>query len=160
MKAVIQRCRRAQVEVDGKIVGAIQQGLTIFLGVAQGDDEACALRLAKKIATLRIFDDPDGKFNFSLQDIAGEALVISNFTLYGETRKGARPNFAAAAGAEQANRLYECFAKLLKEQDIAVQTGVFAASMEVTVVNDGPVTLVMEMDALPAPEASANQSVQ
>ncbi len=152
MKAVIQRCRRAQVVVDARTVGAIQQGLVIFLGIAHSDDESCAARLAKKIADLRIFDDPDGKFNLSLQHIDGEALIIPNFTLYGETHKGTRPDFRSAAGVEQANRLYECFAKLLREQNIVVQTGVFGAFMEVSVINDGPVTLVLEFERLLPPQ--------
>jgi len=147
MKAVIQRCHRAQVAVDGKIVSSIEKGLVIFLGIARDDDESCAMRLAKKVSSLRIFDDEQGKFNFSLQNLSLEALVISNFTLCGETRKGTRPNFGAAAGAEAANRLYESFAKLLGEQNIAVQTGVFAADMEVAVVNDGPVTLILEVES-------------
>lgn len=150
MKAVIQRCRRADVAVDGKIVGNIGRGLVVFLGIALGDDESCAQRLTRKISLLRIFDDADGKFNFSLQDIAGGVLLIPNFTLYGDARKGTRPNFTAAAGPEDANRLYECFAKLLREQNIEVQTGVFGAAMEVTVVNDGPVTLILEAQALPS----------
>lgn len=145
MKAVIQRCRHARVKVDGKTVGKIEQGLVVFLGVALNDDENCAARLARKIASLRIFDDADGKFNFSLQDVTGAALVVSNFTLYGDARKGTRPNFSAAAGAETANRLYESFAKLLSEQGISVQKGVFAAAMEVEVSNDGPVTFVLEV---------------
>lgn len=156
MKAVIQRCRRAQVEVEGKVVGAIEQGLVIFLGVAQDDDESCALRLAKKIALLRIFDDADGKFNFSLLDISGSVLIISNFTLFGETRKATRPDFRAAAPSRHANRLYECFAKLLSEQNIVVQTGIFAASMEVTVVNDGPVTLILEVANPPSPPVDSS----
>ena len=148
MKAVIQRCRSASVKVEKKIVGEIRQGLVIFLGVAQSDDDSCAERLAKKIATLRIFDDAEGKFNFSLHDISGSALVVSNFTLYGDSQKGTRPNFRAAASADQANRLYESFAKLLCEQSITVQKGVFAATMEVEVINDGPVTLILESNAV------------
>lgn len=151
MKAVIQRCRNARVQVDGETVGEIEQGLVIFLGVAAGDDENCAARLAKKIAALRIFDDENGKFKFSLQDVSGAALIVSNFTLYGDARKGTRPNFSAAAGAELANRLYESFAKLVIEQGISVQKGVFAAAMQVEVSNDGPVTLILEATAdLPA----------
>ena len=147
MKAVIQRCRHASVQVEGETVGEIGQGLVIFLGVAAADDETCAARLTKKIAALRIFDDSDGKFNFSLQDVAGAALVVSNFTLYGDARKGTRPNFSAAAGAELANRLYESFAKLLIEQGISVQKGVFGAAMQVQVFHDGPVTLILEATA-------------
>jgi D-tyrosyl-tRNA(Tyr) deacylase len=146
MRAVIQRCRLARVEVDGKVVGAIERGLTIFLGVAEGDNEACAARLAQKVAALRIFDDEQGKFALSLRDIDGAALVIPNFTVCGDTRKGTRPNFGAAAAPEPARQLYERFVTLLSTQDVPVQTGVFAASMSVTVENDGPVTLVLNVE--------------
>jgi D-tyrosyl-tRNA(Tyr) deacylase len=146
MKAVIQRCRRAQVEVEGKVVGTIERGLAVFLGVAEGDDEACAARLAQKIAALRIFDDEQGRFAFSLRDIRGAALVIPNFTVCGDARKGTRPNFGAAAAPDPARQLYERFVTLLSTQDVPVQTGVFAASMSVTVENDGPVTLVINVE--------------
>jgi D-tyrosyl-tRNA(Tyr) deacylase len=145
MKAVIQRCLAARVEVEGKIVGEIGPGLAIFLGVGQDDDEATAARLAQKIAGLRIFDNDEGKFDRSLRDMGGSALVISNFTLYGDARKGTRPNFGGAARPERANFLYERFATLLNEQGPEVQTGTFAAAMKVSVENDGPVTLILEL---------------
>lgn len=145
MKAVIQRCRHAKVMVDNKVVGEIGDGLVIFLGVAQGDDETCARRLAEKIAKLRIFSDENGKFNHSLQDVKGQALVISNFTLCGDARKGNRPNFMASAASEQANQLYESFVTLLGQQQITVASGVFGADMTVDVSNSGPVTLILEM---------------
>jgi len=145
MKAVIQRCKSAKVTVDEKVVGEIGEGLTIFLGVAQGDDENCARRLAEKIAKLRIFTDDAGKFNLSLLDVQGEALVISNFTLCGDARKGNRPNFMASAAPELANQLYESFVTLLEQQKITVASGVFGADMTVDVSNSGPVTLILEM---------------
>jgi D-tyrosyl-tRNA(Tyr) deacylase len=145
MKAVIQRCHHAKVTVNHKIVGEIGEGLVIFLGVAEGDNENCAQRLAEKISKLRIFSDEDGKFNHSLMDIQGEALVISNFTLCGDARKGNRPNFMASAAPELANPLYESFVKLLGQQKITVASGVFGADMTVDVSNSGPVTLILEM---------------
>jgi D-tyrosyl-tRNA(Tyr) deacylase len=145
MKAVIQRCTAARVEVDGEVVGNIGPGLAIFLGVGPEDDEAVAAKLARKVASLRIFDNEEGKFDRSLQDVKGAALVISNFTLYGDARKGTRPNFGGAARPEKAQALYECFVTLLQEQDVEVQTGTFAAAMKVCVDNDGPVTLVLDL---------------
>jgi D-tyrosyl-tRNA(Tyr) deacylase len=145
MKAVVQRCRHAKVTVDTKVEGEIGEGLVIFLGVAQGDDETCAKRLAEKIAKLRIFNDENGKFNHSLTDVKGQALVISNFTLCGDARKGNRPNFMASAAPELANQLYESFVTLLGQQQITVASGVFGADMTVDVSNSGPVTLILEM---------------
>ena len=145
MKAVIQRCHRASVTVDGEIVGEIGEGLTVFLGVEQNDTEACARRLAEKIAKLRIFSDEEGRFNHSVRDVNGGILVISNFTLCGDARKGNRPNFMAAAAPDEANRLYESFVTLLQQQEITVQCGVFGAAMTVDVSNSGPVTLIVEM---------------
>jgi D-tyrosyl-tRNA(Tyr) deacylase len=133
------------VEVDGEVVGNIGPGLAIFLGVGPEDDEAVAAKLARKVASLRIFDNEEGKFDRSLQDVKGAALVISNFTLYGDARKGTRPNFGGAARPEKAQALYECFVTLLQEQDVDVQTGTFAAAMKVCVDNDGPVTLVLDL---------------
>ena len=147
MKAVVQRCRAASVEVDGKVVGQISHGLTVFLGIAGGDDESCAARMAQKIAALRIFDDADGRFDLSVRDVGGAALVISNFTVCGDARKGTRPNFGGAAPAEKANHLYSRFVKLLEDNAVPVQTGIFAASMRVAVENDGPVTVVLEVQS-------------
>jgi D-tyrosyl-tRNA(Tyr) deacylase len=144
MKAVIQRCHRAHVEVAGEVVGQIGSGLVVFLGVAKGDDAAKAERLARKIASLRIFNDDEGKFNRSLLDMGGGALVISNFTLYGDATKGTRPNFTQAAAPEEADLLYQTFVKLLSQQNVPVETGIFAAMMNVSVENDGPVTLILE----------------
>ena len=147
MKAVVQRCHGAHVAVDGEVVGQIGNGLTIFLGVAGGDDESCAARLAQKIAALRIFDDAAGRFDLSVRDVNGAALIISNFTVCGDARKGTRPNFSGAAPAEIANHLYQRFVTLLAEQGVPVQTGIFAASMRVAVENDGPVTVVLEVQS-------------
>jgi len=144
MKAVVQRCLSARVEVESQVVGSIGQGFTVFLGVAQGDDTACAVKLAAKIAALRIFSDAEGRFNLSLRDVQGSALVISNFTLCGDARKGNRPSFTGAASPSEANHLYESFAKLLSEQGVPVARGVFGADMRVHVENDGPVTLILE----------------
>jgi len=145
MKAVIQRCKSAKVTADKRVAGEIGEGLVIFLGVAQGDDENCARRMAEKIAKLRIFNDEAGKFNLSLLDVKGEALVISNFTLCGDARKGNRPNFMASAAPELANQLYESFVTLLGQQNITVASGVFGADMTVDVTNSGPVTLILEL---------------
>lgn len=146
MKAVIQRCNQARVEVDGEVVGQIGQGLAIFLGVAEGDDEACAARLAQKIAGLRIFDNAEGRFDLSVRDVHGKALVISNFTLCGDARKGTRPNFSGAAAPETARALFDRFVTLLGETGVPTQTGRFAAHMTVHVESDGPVTMVLDME--------------
>lgn len=153
MKAVVQRCREARVEVDGEIAGRIMRGLVVFLGVEKGDDETGARKLAHKVASLRIFDDAAGRFHFCVRDVEqGGVLVVSNFTLCGDARKGARPNFSGAALPAEANRLYECFVKLLASEGVEVRTGVFAAAMQVTVENDGPVTLLLE--SVPAAASS------
>jgi len=144
MRAVIQRCHAASVEVEGEIVGQIERGLAIFLGVAEGDDESTAAKLAQKIVQLRIFENEDGKFDRSLVNVGGAALVISNFTLYGDARKGNRPNFSGAARPQSAQEIYDCFVTLLKCQGIEVQTGQFGAHMNVRVENDGPVTLILD----------------
>lgn len=144
MKIVLQRCQSSRVEVAGEIVGQIERGFTVFLGVAAGDDEKVAAKLAAKIAGLRLFSDQNGKFNFALHQIEGAVLLIPNFTLLGDAKKGNRPNFIAAAPPELANRLFQTFATLLREQGVATETGVFGADMQVHVENDGPVTLLLE----------------
>jgi len=144
MKIVIQRCLRASVRVEGEVVGQIENGLAILVGVATGDNEAIAARMAQKIAALRIFDNAEGKFDLSLRDVAGSALVISNFTLCGDARKGARPNFSAAASPESARLLFDRFVTLLRETGTPVETGIFAAHMIVEIENDGPVTLILD----------------
>ena len=145
MKAVIQRVTRASVEVDGKIVGQIRTGLVILLGVAKGDTERDVMYLCEKIPALRIFNDEKGKMNQSLAEIAGGILAISQFTLLGDTRKGRRPGFDHAADPVTARRLYEQFvAELRRGTDLAIETGAFGAHMAIELVNDGPVTFMLD----------------
>ncbi|MDZ4782598.1 MAG: D-aminoacyl-tRNA deacylase [Planctomycetia bacterium] len=144
MRSVVQRITRASVTVEGAIVGQIGPGLLVLLGVAPDDAEADAEYLAEKIAGLRIFEDADGKMNASLSDTGGAMLVVSQFTLYGDCRKGRRPSFTDAAPPELAERLYEYFVQQVRAQGIAVDTGRFRAMMQVELVNDGPVTLLLE----------------
>ena len=145
MRALIQRVSSASVTIDGEVNGSVNQGLLILLGVTHTDTENDALYLAEKIANLRIFCDEQDKMNLSLLDINGEALVISQFTLYGDCRKGRRPGFSDAARPELADPLYERFIALLKEQGVKkVDTGRVGADMKVALVNDGPVTLIVE----------------
>lgn len=144
MRAVIQRVSGASVTVDGTVVGAIAHGFLIFLGITHQDGEAEALYLARKIAGLRLFEDTEGKLNLSLSDVNGQALVVSQFTLYGNIRKGRRPSFTDAAPPAVAQALYERFSALLAAEGIPVQQGVFQAHMHVSLVNDGPVTLWLD----------------
>lgn len=149
MKAVLQRVSNASVEIQGKTVGRCGKGLLILLGVAVEDTKAQAEKLAGKIAGLRIFEDDGGKLNRSLLDIGGDALVISNFTLYADCKSGRRPSFVNAAGAEKACPLYEYFVERLKAEGIAnCDTGRFGADMKVSLINDGPVTIVLNTDEL------------
>ena len=144
MRAVIQRVRQGQVCIDGRVVGAIKKGVVILLGMKTGDTEADAKWLADKCVHLRIFEDGEGKFHHSLLDAGGEALVVSQFTLYGDCRKGRRPGFTEAADPSVAEPLYERFVDFLKQHGLKVETGVFAARMEVEIINDGPVTLIID----------------
>jgi D-tyrosyl-tRNA(Tyr) deacylase len=144
MRALLQRVRKAKVRVRGESVGAIDQGLAVFLGVTQKDGEEEARWLAKKIASLRIFEDEAGKMNLSVKDVDGEVLVVSQFTLYGDARKGRRPSFTDAARPEHAEPLVELFSEQLRELGIPVSTGEFGAGMQVEIHNDGPVTLMLE----------------
>ncbi len=144
MRAVVQRVKSAEVRVDGRLTGKIGKGLLVFLGVARDDGEKDLTFLASKIPDLRIFADASEKFNHSLKEVGGEILVVSQFTLYGDCRKGRRPSFTEAADPLLAKDLYERFILRLKEQGISVQTGEFQATMEVHLVNDGPVTLILE----------------
>ncbi|NQU25890.1 MAG: D-tyrosyl-tRNA(Tyr) deacylase [Candidatus Nealsonbacteria bacterium] len=144
MRACVQRVGRAQVTVGEEIIGRIGTGMLVLLGVAQRDTEADARQLAQKIAGLRIFEDEQGKMNLSLADVDGAMLVVSQFTLLGDCRKGRRPSFVAAAPPEQAETLYGIFVDAVAEQGICVATGRFRQQMEVELVNDGPVTLLVE----------------
>jgi D-aminoacyl-tRNA deacylase len=146
MRAVIQRVSRASVSVDGKIVGQIGQGLLVLLGVSRIDTESAADYLAEKIAGLRIFEDSAGKMNLSLTEIKGAVLLVSQFTLYGDVRRGKRPSFDAAAPPEQARKLYEYMVERMRALGINCQTGVFQAMMQVDLVNDGPVTILLDSE--------------
>lgn len=144
MKLVIQRVERASVSVDRKVVGAIGTGYLVLLGVGAEDTEADCERLAAKMINLRIFADSDGKTNLSLKDVGGGLLIISQFTLYADCRKGNRPNFLLAKKPDEAERLYEYFAEICRREVPQVETGVFGADMKVELVNDGPFTVILE----------------
>jgi D-tyrosyl-tRNA(Tyr) deacylase len=144
MRAVCQRVGRAEVCVEGKAVGSIGRGLCVLLGVARSDGEAEAMRLAGKVARLRVFEDEARRFDRSLLDVGGAALVVSQFTLIADTAKGNRPSFADAAPPDQAEPLYERFCAELRALGVPVETGVFGARMQVELVNDGPVTIILE----------------
>jgi D-aminoacyl-tRNA deacylase len=143
MRAVVQRVARAAVRVEGRVAGEIGAGLLVLLGVAAGDVEGDAARLAEKIARLRIFENADGRFDRSVLDTGGAALVVSQFTLIADTAKGNRPSFAAAAAPDEAERLYEQLCTALRDLGLAVEQGVFGARMDVELVNDGPVTIIL-----------------
>jgi D-aminoacyl-tRNA deacylase len=146
LRAVIQRVTSASVKVDGRVAGKIDAGLLILLGVSRTDNAEAAPYLAEKIANLRIFSDKAGKMNLSLLDTGGAALVVSQFTLYGDTRAGRRPSYIQAAPPEEANRLYEEFVHKMRALGVAVETGVFQAHMQVELVNDGPVTILLDSE--------------
>jgi D-aminoacyl-tRNA deacylase len=146
MRAVCQRVSEARVRVAGTVVGEVGSGLCILLGVARDDAADDAARLAAKIARLRIFPDEQGRFDRSVVDVGGSALVVSQFTLLADTTKGNRPSFTDAAPPEAAEPLYERFCEALQELGVPVQTGVFGARMEVSLVNDGPVTIIVDVD--------------
>lgn len=144
MRAVIQRVRSASASVDGELVGSIGKGFVVLLGVGMNDTERDAAWLAEKTANLRVFEDAEGKMNLSLLDVGGEALVVSQFTLYGDTRKGRRPSFTDAAPPDKADDLYQQYAEALGKCGVGVQTGQFRARMLVAIENDGPVTLLLD----------------
>ncbi len=144
MRALIQRVTSGKVSVEGKTVAEIGPGLVILLGIGRGDDEEQARFLAEKIANLRIFEDSTSKFNLSLVDVGGEAIVVSQFTLYGDARKGRRPSFSEAARPEVAAPLVEKFTRFLRAQGVPSQNGIFGAQMSVEIENDGPVTIWLE----------------
>lgn len=144
MRAVVQRVSHSNVTVDGTVTGQIQKGLMVLVGVAEGDTEKDAEYIAGKVAGLRIFEDEDEKMNLSVKDIGGEILAISQFTLLGDVRKGKRPSFSSAARPEEANALYQHFIKCLREDGLTVGEGVFQTHMMVELVNDGPVTILLD----------------
>ncbi|MEN8246501.1 MAG: D-aminoacyl-tRNA deacylase [Thermodesulfobacteriota bacterium] len=144
MRAVVQRVSESSVTVDDRVVGKVGKGLLVLLGVARGDEPSAADYLAEKISNLRIFEDADGKMNRSLMDVRGEMLVVSQFTLLGDCRKGRRPSFIQAAPPEIADRLYLHFVEAVCSKGVHVETGQFQAMMAVKLINDGPVTLVLE----------------
>ncbi len=144
MRAVVQRTSSASVEVEGEIVGTANAGLTVLLGVGEGDTSEDVKYMAEKIVNLRIFEDENGKMNRSLLDVGGDLLVVSQFTLYGDCRKGRRPGFSDAASPEIAERLYGEFVDICREKGIAVGTGRFQTEMEVNLVNTGPVTILLD----------------
>ena len=144
MKMVLQKVKKASVSVDNKIVGSIDKGYCLLVGVHKESTEEDAKYLAKKISQARLFEDENDKINLSLKDVGGSILSVSQFTLYADTKKGNRPSFTSAAGAEKANELYEKFNEYLREEGVKVETGIFQTMMEVNIVNDGPVTIVYE----------------
>lgn len=146
MRAVVQRVSRAKVTVEGRITGEIGAGLMVLLGVGREDSPAVAASLAEKVANLRIFEDEQGKMNRSLLEVKGAALVVSQFTLYGDARGQRRPSFISAAPPEQAAALYEEFNKALRALGVTVATGIFQAMMSVELVNEGPVTILLDSD--------------
>ena len=147
MKAVIQRVKCADVSVDGKTVGKIDKGYMILLGVVEGDTVECAELLAAKVSKLRVFEDENGKMNLSVLDVGGEALVVSQFTLCADCKKGNRPSFTSSAHPEIANDLYLKFSQLLRDNGISkVENGIFGADMKVSLINDGPVTIIFDTD--------------
>ena len=148
MRVVVQRVRQARVEVSGRAVGEIGTGLLVYLGVAKTDDAADAQFIAEKVANLRIFADEAGKLNLSVQDVGGSVLLVSNFTLHGDCRKGRRPGFEAAAEPAKAKDLYEQVASLIAQQNVPVEKGVFGEYMQVSSTNDGPVTFLLDSSRL------------
>lgn len=148
MRAVVQRVKSASVTVDGKRISEIRRGLLIFLGVAEEDSSADVDYLTNKIANLRIFEDDQSRMNKSLLDVRGEALVVSQFTLYGDCRKGRRPSFVAAARPEKADALYQEFMEAVEKMGVPVKAGVFQAMMDVELINDGPVTILLDSSKL------------
>jgi D-tyrosyl-tRNA(Tyr) deacylase len=144
MRLVVQRVKQASVRVEGEVVGAIGPGLVILVGVTHGDGPDQADWLARKVATLRIFEDMEGKMNLGLLDVEGQALVVSQFTLYSDASKGRRPSFVEAAQPEEAEPLIEHFIRGLRQRGVPVESGVFGATMLVEIYNDGPVTLILE----------------
>ncbi|QTA38744.1 D-tyrosyl-tRNA(Tyr) deacylase [Thermosipho ferrireducens] len=144
MRAVIQRVKKASVEIDGKVVGSINKGLVVLLGVGKDDTDSDMNYLAEKIVNLRIFDDSEGKMNLSLKDVGGEMLIVSQFTLYGDCRRGRRPSYSNSAPPDYAKKMYEMFIDKIRKMGLKVETGVFGEYMQVSLINDGPVTLLLD----------------
>lgn len=155
MRAVVQRVAGARVEVEGQIVGEIGRGLLVLLGIAKGDTEREAEWMAQKIAGLRLFEDADGKMNLGLEEAGGAVLMVSQFTLLGDCRKGRRPSFTEAAPPEEADRLYQLVVGKMRATGVRVETGVFQAHMQVHLTNDGPVTLLLDTSAGQGPASAA-----
>ena len=148
MRAVVQRVSQASVEVDGNITGKIDRGLLVYLGVEEGDNDEDLRYIVDKVANLRVFQDDQGKMNLSVMDIGGSVLIVSQFTLCGDCRRGRRPSFSKAAQLEEANRYYEKSIEALKELGMQVETGIFQADMKVQSINDGPVTILLDSKRL------------
>jgi len=144
LRSVVQRVSWSEVKVDGQVKGKIGEGLCVLLGVTHGDSDRDVAWMAEKLVNLRIFEDDQGKMNRSVKDVEGEILLVSQFTLYGDARKGRRPSFTSAAPPDQAERLYEALGDALREQGVPVETGVFQAMMQVSLCNEGPVTLILD----------------
>ena len=144
MKIILQKVKKASVSVDNKVVGSIDKGYCLLVGVHKDSTEEDAKYLAKKVVQARLFEDENDKINLSLKDVGGSILSVSQFTLYADTKKGNRPSFTSAAGAEKANELYEKFNEFLREEGVTVETGIFQTMMEVNIVNDGTITIVYE----------------
>jgi D-tyrosyl-tRNA(Tyr) deacylase len=148
MRAVVQRVKESYVVVDGKKVGSIGHGLNVLLGVRRGDTEEDVDKLVKKIVNLRIFENEEGKFHYSVKDVGGELLVVSQFTLYANVKKGRRPSFEQAEEPKRAEELYKLFVDRLREENLRVETGIFGAMMEVYIRNWGPVTIIVDSEEL------------
>ncbi|SHI33452.1 D-tyrosyl-tRNA(Tyr) deacylase [Clostridium cavendishii DSM 21758] len=144
MRAVVQRVKRSSVKVSDKVIGEINKGFNVLVGISKDDSMEDLIYIKEKILNLRVFEDENEKMNLSLKDIGGELLIISQFTLYGDCRKGRRPNFMEALGGDEAKKLYDSFLELFKNEDIKLQSGSFGADMEVEIINDGPVTILLE----------------
>jgi len=144
MRAVVQRVKHARVDVDGNTVGSIEKGLLVFLGVERDDGEEDLAYIVDKVAGLRVFEDENGKMNLSVKDVGGAVLAVSQFTLYGDCRKGRRPSFTQAAPPDMARRYYDLFVEKMEKLNIPVATGIFQAKMEVSLLNDGPVTILLD----------------
>lgn len=148
MKAVVQRTLSASLKVDGKLISEIEKGLVVFLGVGQGDNEEDLNKICQKISKLRIFEDENGKMNLSIKEVGGQILLVSQFTLYGDCKHGNRPSFIMAEKSDRANQLYIEAKSLLENENIVVKTGVFGADMKIDILNDGPVTIILDSKEL------------